>query len=426
MIQRRSVLKGAGAALGLSALGLGANVLTRSHHDEPQPLPSLSPGPNSWPTGNFDQQNTSCNPAVRIPPTEPPLRWEQPVPGGSNLVVGGDRVVVGQTTGKATAFDRVTGASDWTVAPPPGHRDSAADTGEVTRPVLAGDGVFIEQPERAVRVERSSGEQQTVFEVPRSDELDFLSEPVLWGGNLYLAGAVISCFDGSGRCIWWTRRVRGGSGTANVAIADDSIVLTRSRREITSYRTRPDPWQSPIDRSREVPTAKTSLWTGGDVESHSGAPVGEERIYLPCATKNDTLCVRALDPQSGATLWQSQPLGDGLLAAALHPDSLLVATGANTVRSLSLESGETKWVRRSDRRLDVEASPWKFIAGRNACLLAPDNGGLHRIGITDTRSWTLAMGAVRDVAVVRDELYVIHKPANGRARLRSYGLTERV
>lgn len=445
MVSRRDALKMITGGMSLGLAGVAANHATRPGVlTEFVDAPSLQTGPDTWPAPRHDNQNSNRNPHAAISSTPPRLAWETTVPGATSLTVAPETVVVGRKTvpQTVTALARSGGTTEWTVTSEPAEsaetvpepttwrsassEPSPSTTSEQNRGnpsvpwvSLAGDAAFVNFVEGIVRVDRQRGERTA-----RIGGRPSLAPPVLANDRLYRFGNRLTCFDGAGT-LQWTQILSVPAIRYAVGAGHDSLVAGHPYSiPLTAYRQTADPWQSVLDRSREIPRETAVRWENHFLPNR-GPLLDEARVYAVGQVPSDTSgsVVRAVDPSDGDRVWQ-QSLGathENEANAAVFSDHLLVTDGVRVVTSVDTVSGEIRRTARLDDR-SGEGYVRAFVGGESSALLGWSDGSLERIPVAGSGQWRLETPPVDSLALTENHAYAIHSPAERETVVRRYDL----
>lgn len=307
---RRRVLR-SGLSVGLAAIagcvsGFGSQTECsdgRTLHESDVSLPTTA----AWPTYQYDAGNSGYNPEATGPEGDASVAWRYSActEADSGVVVSDGRAFAG-----GLIVDGRTGTLDG------GHW-----TGHTSTPAVDDDTVFVGTSDLEAR-DSTTGSVRWTF---RTDaDAGALPPPTVADGTVYVPGAIddptiyaVRAADGSER---W--RFRTNSDVrAPVAVADG--LAFAFDESFTLFA---------LDAS-----TGDELWTRSFDRGDSGvAPVVVDgRLYVGSADG----AVRALDAESGATIWQQ----DGIDGAVAGGAGTVFVAGRDVIAALDAADGGVRW-----------------------------------------------------------------------------------
>lgn len=316
------------------------NTSSRDQWCETTATPSNTTG--EWTHVGFDAANTSATPTASLPTEAPCLRWEYQGSGQTAPVTVTTDLVVfpGTSSGSSvTAFDRLTGESQWsvdnTIVDDVSHsRDAAA---------ISGDTVFFEAYESSrtnqyylFAVDRDTGEERWRF--PDLETADDQPDPerlvpgvtVVDGRVFVQSGRATYAVDAdTGERLW-----RGGEGGSTPTVGA-GLVFGRGRTaERTSEGSR-----SGLLYALDVASGEEawSLEQGPDIRQPTYA---DGRLFVPLVDSDTTMT--ALDAATGSVEWTYESSATAV-AQAVADGTVYCATDDAGLIALDAATGERDW-----------------------------------------------------------------------------------
>lgn len=363
-------------ALLLAALAAGGCTFTEDTAAPPAELPGFEHGARvaeAWSAGTGDAFNRhwvhmrplaadgvlyTANVAGQVTAFDADSgrrRWR--VDAGEWLSAGvggdGDSVYVGSAAGTLIALDAGDGSERW-------RRQVGGEL--LAPPAVAGDQAIARTVDgRVIALARADGEQQWAysFDVP-SLSLRGNSAPVPVRGGVLVGldnGRVVALNAEAGAVVWETTVAppEGRSAIERMVDIDGMLGIGRNVLYAVTYQGRIaqiEPREGDIRWSREL-------------SSYAGLAVDGERVYVTDADSH----VRALEPDSGATLWRQEKLAHRRLTAPIPvpgTDFLVLADFEGYVHVLTRADGRIVARRRVETGFGVLADPLPLGEGRVA------------------------------------------------------------
>jgi outer membrane protein assembly factor BamB len=259
-------------------------------------------------TANIGGQVTARDPA------RGKRRWQRQLDGWIAAGVAGDDglAYVGTREGVVVAFNLDDGSERW-------RRDVAGEL--LAQPAPSDDYVVVRTVDgRIIALERDDGARRWTYtsDVP-SLSLRGNSRPVPVPGGVLVGldnGRLVALQDRVGQPIWESeiQATTGDSPIARLADIDGSIGAGRSAIYAATYQGR---------LARVRPQDGTIGWSE-ELSSYAGLRLDGERLYVTEANSH----VRAVDPDSGQTLWRQDKLAHRKLTAPVPiPDTDYLIVG---------------------------------------------------------------------------------------------------
>lgn len=264
---------------------------------------------------------------------------------------GGGRLYVGTADGTLIALDAADGSEQW-------RRDIG---GELLAPPAAAPGYVVVRTVdgRIVSLAEDTGERRWTYssDVP-SLSLRGNSQPVPVQGGVLVGldnGRLVALHEELGQPLWETtiQAPEGESPIDRMVDIDGTLAIGRGVVYATTYQGRiaqVSPQQGEIEWSREM-------------SSYAGLTMDGERIYVTDADSQ----VRALDPDSGTTLWRQEKLAHRRLTAPVPvpgTDYLVAADFDGYVHVLARADGRIVARGRAGQGFGVLADPVVTGEGR--------------------------------------------------------------
>lgn len=296
-------------------------------------------------------------------------RWRVEVGAWLSAGVGGDgdAVHVGTAEGTLISLDAADGSERW-------RRRVGGEL--LAPPVVEGDQIIARTVDgRVIALARADGSRQWAFtfDVP-SLSLRGNSAPVPVGGGVLVGlddGRVVALDTDAGAVVWMTTLApaEGRSAIERMVDIDGMIGIGRNVLYAVTYQ----------GQIAQIEPREGRIRWSRDMSSYAGLSVDAQRVYVTDADSH----VRALEPDSGATLWRQEKLAHRRLTAPVPvpgTDFLAVADFEGYVHVLTRGDGRIVARRRVDR-FGVLADPVALGEGR----IAVQTQGAH-VRVLDVRA----------------------------------------